>query len=135
MAEKSLLMSKGFWGVNLINVVFNDVSYNSETGTYITDVNYAATEYKKIQVEAMISALGGTIMISQDQACRFIINRSKITEAFKTDIVDTARQFNSIRRRIMFLNSADMNTLENAGGTISINGATLANKLKDKQLI
>ena len=124
------LCSYGFWQVDLLNIIFTLVSYNSQSGNAVVNVNYSTGNWKPSKVARYIESRGGVINSHINQEVEFTINRSQILAVFKADVGQELWGI-FVGRRFYF-NPADVDLAIAAGGFIEVTKQQFLKRLKDK---
>jgi hypothetical protein len=124
------LQSTRFWQADVSMVGFTLVSYNSQTGDAIIDVNVSGVTWKPETVVTHMRMAGGQIISYDYPTLRFTINKESVLNNFKRDVKQ--KLFGIYCRRIYYFSPSDIDTAIAANGIVTLTRAQLLNKLNSK---
>lgn len=125
--------SKNFWNYNVSSFVFNEINYNSSTGSHTITVSYPP-EISSNYIAKKCNQRGVAI-ISHSVIAREItiqVTRAQARNIFQEDMIEKFKK--QITRRRYYVTNNVVNYVEGEGGTITTDMATFMSYLKDKVL-
>jgi len=125
-----VVRSDGFWGKENIDDFASFVlnSYNATTG--IAVVTATVSNISENAILFRIKTRGGTLISHTGSVYQFSIERSAIFELFKAEVKSKMERTYCVRK--FYISEADVDTVVNAGGVVTLTKTQLLNKLKNK---
>lgn len=80
------IQSRGFWSVDPVGVVFNEILYTEGTGEHIIEADYSATSFKPLAVERKVVERGGVVSMNSNGVITFTIYRTDVFQWFQYEV-------------------------------------------------
>ena len=126
------IQSEGFWGVNVSNVVFTEISYDSSTGEHQIEADYSAlTNANPTNIENRVTENRGTIDShdTENKVITFTISRVDVSNEFKEEVRNAVETI--VYRRQFKIPEATVDNIISQGGSINITLEQLENYLEN----
>lgn len=124
------LVSTAFWEIDIPNVVFDELSYDQETGIHRIEADYSALGNNPTYVERYVSRMGLDIVSHANKVLTYYADRAVVRQAFEDDIKEKARK--RIARRRYHVSEAVVDNIVSQGGTTTTDITTLMSYVQDK---
>lgn len=124
------LVSRGFWEIDVSNVVFNELGYDQNAGIHRIQADYSALGNNPTYVERYVRRMGLAIVSHAERVLVYDADRSIVRRAFEKDIAQKART--TVRRRRYHVSDAVVDYIIANGGYIVTDRATVEQYIKDK---
>jgi hypothetical protein len=113
------LQSDGFWGNNVSNVSFNEISYDSGSGEHIIEADYSLTPISESIVDNKINQRGGIVNSNTGSVVNFTIYRSDVFQHFQDEVHNELDEI--IYRRQFRISESTVDNIITSGSQILVN--------------
>lgn len=126
------IKSQGFWEGDISTLVFDEISYDQETGIHRVQANYSASTYGSQKIENAVKVRGATVIQNDviNSIITFEIDRATVFNVFKSEV--KAKVDITYCRRQYYFTEAQVDQVIAAGGEIILSAVQLNSAVHNK---
>ncbi len=129
---KDIYRSTGFWGTSpvAIGIVINEESYDQSTGIHIATIDLSNSAVTLDRARRKVEEVGAEVIsfTSDTLTCEF--PREIVVKHFMDTLKEAQKR--SVRRRQFYITETDAQTIQDAGGELTVTIPQLRSKVLDK---
>jgi len=126
--------SENFWGDFISDVIFNQISYDQQTGIHIIDADYSAIEPHptQIKVEQRVAGMGAIIVShdTQNRIITFSVDRDLVILRLKRAFIDVLDGI--FEERQFYIDSIAVDNIVAQGGRIEVSKAQAITYIRNR---